>query len=43
MPAIITESLFITNEKDREKLMDEEYIEEIAEAIYKGICEIMEL
>ena len=43
MPAIITESLFITNEDDLKKLMDEKYIENIADAIYKGICEVLEL
>lgn len=43
MPAVITESLFITNKEDREKLMDEKYIDDIAEAIYKGICEVLEL
>lgn len=43
MPAIITESLFVTNKKDLEKLMDEKYIEAIADAIYKGICEVLEL
>ena len=43
MPAIITESLFITNENDLKKLMDEKYIENIADAIYKGICEVLEL
>ena len=42
MPAVITESLFITNEKDRKKLMDEDYIEEIAKAIAKGIMEAVE-
>ena len=29
MPAVITESLFITNEEDREKLKDETYINNI--------------
>ncbi len=42
MPAVITESLFITNEKDRMKLMDEEYKEEIAKSIAKGIMEAVE-
>lgn len=42
MPAVITESLFITNEDDRKKLMDEEYIEKIAVAIYEGICEVID-
>lgn len=43
MPAVITESLFITNEEDREKLMSDDYIEEIAVAIYKGIMEAVKL
>lgn len=43
MPAVITESLFITNEKDREKLLDKDYINEIATAIYKGIMEALEV
>jgi len=43
MPAVITEALFVTNETDREKLLDKEYIEEIAKAIYKGIMEALEV
>lgn len=43
MPAVITESLFVTNAEDRAKLMDEEYIEAIANAIYEGICEVLDL
>ena len=43
MPAVITESLFVTNETDREKLMNDAVVERIADAIYKGICEVLGL
>ncbi len=43
MPAVITESLFVTNKSDRAKLKNETYINNIADAIYKGICDVMDL
>lgn len=43
MPAVITESLFITNEEDREKLMDNKYINDIAKAIANGIIEVLDI
>ncbi len=43
MPAVITESLFVTNKSDREKLKNETYLNNIADAIYKGIVEVLDL
>lgn len=42
MPSVIVENAFITNEGDREKLMDEELQEKAAEAICKGIIKTLE-
>lgn len=43
MPAVITESLFVTNKDDRTKLLDKAYIDAIAKSIYKGIMEALEV
>lgn len=41
MPAVIVESLFISNESDRNKLLDENILNDIAVAVYNGILEIL--
>lgn len=39
MPAILTETGFITNESDAKKLKNDKFLNTIAESIYRSICE----
>lgn len=42
MPAIIVESLFVSNESDRKKLMDKDVLNNIATAVYNGILDVLD-
>ena len=37
MPSILVEASFISNSQDRERLMQEDYQDQIVEGIFKGV------